>query len=143
MGRVDRPGTAWSGPVAVRFTPPEGVSPGLLGTVIDGRADAIDGARTFAQVARAAQRDTLAAEVFDLGWIDPVLAVGDFARLGTEALEAMPDLSSLADIGDLDLFGELGDVLGSVTDGAGDIASRMSDLLDVDIRGCDGCDLGW
>ena len=100
-------------------------------------------ARTFAQVARSAQRDTLAAAVFDLGWIDPVLAVGDFARLGTGAIEAIPDLSPLSDIGDLDLFGEMGDVLGSVTEGAGDFASRMSDLLDFDIPGCDGCDLGW
>ena len=32
----------WSGPVAVRFTPPYGVSPAVVGTVLDGRADSAD-----------------------------------------------------------------------------------------------------
>ena len=43
-----RGSTQWSGPVAVRFTPPSGLTPGLVGTVIDGRADVVYGSRFLA-----------------------------------------------------------------------------------------------
>lgn len=32
----------WNGPVAVRFTPPDGLSPAVVGTLLDGRADVVD-----------------------------------------------------------------------------------------------------
>ena len=35
-------GPEWSGPVAVRFTPPDGLSPAVVGAVLDGRADSVD-----------------------------------------------------------------------------------------------------
>lgn len=38
-------------PVAVRFTPPEGLPPGLVGTVVDGRADARDITATLIDLA--------------------------------------------------------------------------------------------
>lgn len=41
----------WAGPVAVRFTPPDGVTPGLIGTVIDGRADTRDLSATLIDLA--------------------------------------------------------------------------------------------
>jgi hypothetical protein len=47
-GMVERGG---SPTVAVRFTPPEGVTPGLVGTVYDERADTIDVAATLVDLA--------------------------------------------------------------------------------------------
>ena len=41
----------WNGPVAVRFTPPDGVTPGLMGTVIDGSADVVDVSATLVDLA--------------------------------------------------------------------------------------------
>ena len=49
--RVARGSTQWSGPVAVRFTPPSGLTPGLVGTVIDGRADVVDVSATLVDLA--------------------------------------------------------------------------------------------
>jgi len=41
----------WAGTLAVRFTPPDGVIPGLIGTVIDGRADVHDLSATLVDLA--------------------------------------------------------------------------------------------
>lgn len=46
-----RRGAEWSGPVAVRFTPPDEVTPGLAGTVIDGRAHLVDVTATLLDLA--------------------------------------------------------------------------------------------
>lgn len=46
-----RRGSEWSGPVAVRFTPPDGMTPGLAGTVVDGRANAVDVSSTLVDLA--------------------------------------------------------------------------------------------
>ncbi|MCA0179596.1 MAG: DUF2207 domain-containing protein [Actinobacteria bacterium] len=44
-------GDEWSGTVAVRFTPPDGLTPGLVGTVIDGRANVVDVSATLVDLA--------------------------------------------------------------------------------------------
>ena len=49
--RVRVPRGEWSGTVAVRFTPPDGVTPGLAGTVIDGKADPADLSATLVDLA--------------------------------------------------------------------------------------------
>ncbi len=49
--RIDRGRSEWSGPVAVRFTPPDGMTPGLVGTVIDGSADVVDVSATLIDLA--------------------------------------------------------------------------------------------
>lgn len=49
--RVGGGRSEWSGPVAVRFTPPDGMTPGLVGTVIDGRADVVDVSATLIDLA--------------------------------------------------------------------------------------------
>lgn len=49
--RVPRGRSEWSGTVAVRFTPPDGVTPGLMGTVIDGSADVVDVSSTLVDLA--------------------------------------------------------------------------------------------
>ena len=49
--RVSWRDAEWSGPVSVRFTPPDGVTPGLMGTVIDGSADAVDVSATLVDLA--------------------------------------------------------------------------------------------
>ncbi|WP_409483519.1 DUF2207 family protein [Arsenicicoccus dermatophilus] len=41
----------WTGAVAVRFTPPDGVTPGIAGTVVDGRADQVDLSATIIDLA--------------------------------------------------------------------------------------------
>lgn len=46
-----RRGTEYAGPIAVRFTPPDGVTPGLAGTVIDGSADRQDLSATLIDLA--------------------------------------------------------------------------------------------
>lgn len=49
--RARVPGGEWSGTVAVRFTPPDGVTPGLAGTIIDGKADPADLSATLIDLA--------------------------------------------------------------------------------------------
>ncbi len=51
VGRTRVPGREYAGTVAVRFTPPDGVTPGLAGTVIDGRADSADLGATIVDLA--------------------------------------------------------------------------------------------
>ena len=41
----------WRGPVAVRFAPPDDVTPGIAGTVVDGRADQVDISATIIDLA--------------------------------------------------------------------------------------------
>lgn len=41
----------WSGTVAVRFSPPDGLTPGLVGTVIDGQANVVDVSATLIDLA--------------------------------------------------------------------------------------------
>lgn len=49
--RVGRGQSQWSGPIAVRFTPPDAMTPGLVGTVIDGSADVVDVSATLIDLA--------------------------------------------------------------------------------------------
>lgn len=49
--RVGGGRSEWSGPIAVRFTPPDGMTPGLVGTVIDGSADVVDVSATLIDLA--------------------------------------------------------------------------------------------
>lgn len=46
-----RGGLEWNGPVAVQFTPPDGATPGTIGTVIDGVADQRDVSATILDLA--------------------------------------------------------------------------------------------
>ena len=48
--RLAGPGE-WRGTVAVRFTPPDDVTPGIAGTVVDGRADQVDISATIIDLA--------------------------------------------------------------------------------------------
>ena len=45
------PRSEWTGPVAVRFTPPDGMGPGVAGAVIDGRVDTRDLTATLVDLA--------------------------------------------------------------------------------------------
>lgn len=49
--RVGGGRSEWSGTVAVRFTPPDRMTPGLMGTVIDGSADVVDVSATLVDLA--------------------------------------------------------------------------------------------
>ncbi|MEI2777177.1 MAG: DUF2207 domain-containing protein [Tetrasphaera sp.] len=49
--RVGGGRSEWSGPIAVRFTPPDGMTPGLMGTVVDGSADVVDVSATLVDLA--------------------------------------------------------------------------------------------
>ena len=49
--RVPRGRQEYAGPVAVRFSPPDGLTPGLVGTVIDGQAHVIDVTATIIDLA--------------------------------------------------------------------------------------------
>lgn len=51
VGRARVPGGEWRGAVAPRFTPPAGMTPGLAGTVIDGKAHAVDVSATLVDLA--------------------------------------------------------------------------------------------
>lgn len=46
-----KPGVEYSGPIAVAFSPPKGMSPGLVGTVIDGEAHMHDVTATIVDLA--------------------------------------------------------------------------------------------
>ena len=50
-GRTRVRGGEWNGTVAPRFTPPDGMTPGLAGTVIDGKAHAVDVSATLIDLA--------------------------------------------------------------------------------------------
>ena len=49
--RVPRGRQEWQGTVAVRFSPPDGLTPGLVGTVIDGQANVVDVSATLIDLA--------------------------------------------------------------------------------------------
>lgn len=51
VGRARVRGGEWNGTVAPRFTPPEGMTPGLAGTVVDGKAHAVDVSATLVDLA--------------------------------------------------------------------------------------------
>lgn len=51
VGRARVRGGEWNGTVAPRFTPPDGMTPGLAGTVIDGKAHAVDVSATLIDLA--------------------------------------------------------------------------------------------
>ena len=92
-GRARRPSSSREPTVAVQFTPPEGVQPGMLGTIIDEEANVVDVTATLIDLA---VRGYLVIEEVhgDAFWVkrrlaaDPDLAAGRLA--GPQPLRAAP-----------------------------------------------------
>lgn len=112
-------------------------------------------ATVFGEVAARAHAAGWADASFDLDWFD-IAALADLAdglsSGGLALLDGLDGLDALGSLGDIgDLAGNLGDALGGVANGVGDFASSAADLIgggdgcgdgcDLDLGGCDGCDL--